>query len=326
MKLFLKIILLILFLKTFTSYEEVLQISVSNVGAELTSIKYKGKEYLHDETTFWDRKSPILFPIVGRLLNGTTIIEEKEYKIPIHGFAMNLNFKEIEKYVYKESSNEQTLAQYPFEFDLYVSYTIDKNKLNYNYKVSNKNTRTMLFGIGSHPGFKCNYYEEKLSIEFEEEENNIKIIPVILPEGLMSNETKDGNTVIKNKKILEIKKDSFDKGALVFTDIKSKSVILKDKGKKILKFNFEEFKYLGIWSAGGNAPFICIEPWYDPPDYINSNHKFDEKKDIIKLKPNKNFTVKFSVEFFDDDNGINYKIIYNFKYLLSIFYLLLILF
>ena len=100
----------------------------------------------------------------------------------------------------------------------------------------------MLFGIGSHPGFECNYYEEKLSIEFEEEENNIKIIPVILPEGLMSNETKDGNTVIKNKKILEIKKDSFDKGALVFTDIKSKSVILKDKGKKILKFNFEEFK------------------------------------------------------------------------------------
>jgi galactose mutarotase-like enzyme len=295
---------LILCFHSFLSVEEDLQISVSNKGAELTSIKYKGKEYLHDESKFWDRKSPILFPIVGRLLNGTTIIDGKEYHMDIHGFGMDLNFQEIGKYQYMATSNEETLTKYPFEFDLYISYSIDKNKLKYNYTVFNKNSKTMLFGIGGHPGFKCNYFEEKSSIEFEEEENNIKVIPIILPQGLMNNETEDGNNYIKNKKTLDIKKDTFKNDAIVFTDIKSKSVFLKDDGKKILKFNFEGFKYLGIWSAEGNAPFICIEPWYDPPDYIDSNQKFEEKKDIVRLEPNKAFTVEFSVEFFDGTNHL----------------------
>ena len=243
----------------------------------------------------------------------------------IHGFGMNLNFQEIGKYIYKATSNNNTLVQYPFEFDLYVSYSIDKNKLIYNYTVFNKNTKTMLFGIGGHPGFKCNYFEEKSSIEFEEEENNIKRIPVILPEGLMSNETIDGNKFLKNKKILEIKKDSFTQGANVFTDISSKSVILKNNGKKILKFNFEGFKYLGIWSAQGNAPFICIEPWYDPPDYINSNHRFEDKKDIVKLEPNKSFTVVYSIEFFDESSNSNY-LKNNINFLLEIIFLTLFLF
>ena len=319
MKIILKVILLILAFQSFLSVEEDLQISISNKGAELTSIKYKGKEYLHDESKFWDRKSPILFPIVGRLLNKTTIIDGNEYHMDIHGFGMNLEFQEIGKYQYKASSNEETLKQYPFEFDLYVSYSIDKNKLAYNYTVFNKNSKRMFFGIGGHPGFKCNYFEEKSSIEFEVEEKSIKVIPVILPQGLMSNETKDGNDYLKNKKILYIKKNSFENDAIVFTDIESKSVILKDDGKKILKFNFEGFKYLGIWSATGNAPFICIEPWYDPPDYIDSNQIFEEKKDIVKLEPNKAFTVEFSVEFFD---GANHLISNYFIYLLTIICLL----
>ena len=51
--------------------------------------------------------------------------------------------------------------------------------------------------------------------------------------------------------------------------MKSKSVTLKENGAKILKFNFENFKYLGIWSQVGEAPFVCFEPWYNTPDYIN---------------------------------------------------------
>ena len=84
-------------------------------------------------------------------------------------------------------------------------------------------------------------------------------------------------------------------------------------------------RYLGIWSAEGNAPFICIEPWYDPPDFINSNHRFEEKKDIVKLEPNKVFTVTYSVEFFDQSSGSNY-LLNNFNSSLIIIFLLLFLF
>ena len=303
MQIFVMIIILISIIKSFFFKEEDLKINVSSLGAELMSIKYKGKEYLHDEDNFWKKKSPILFPIVGRLkYNGSTIINNKNYSIPMHGFANDMNFTEIGDNSYLLTSNDETLKHFPFEFELYVSYIIENNILIFNYTVVNTSpNETMLFGIGGHPGFKCDYFKEKSSIEFEDEETDIKVIPVVLPAGLMSNETKNGDDYLINKTILEIKRNSFDNDAIVFTDIKSNSVILRDNGTKILKFNFGEFKYLGIWSAKGDAPFICLEPWYNTPDYINSTREFKDKKDIIKLEPNATFRVNFSVEFFDEN-------------------------
>lgn len=276
-----------------------LEIESKSLGAELTSIKYKGIERLHDAKTFWDQHSPILFPIVGKLRYDVALINGKEYPIPKHGFAMNMNFEKIGEHSYKLTSNEETLKQFPYDFELYVNYTIKQNILNFNYKVINKTKdQNMLFGIGGHPGFKCDYSKENCTIEFEEEENDIKIIPVDINVCLLSDQFVDGNKLIKNKKVFEIKKNSFENDAIIFTNMKSKSVTLKENGAKILKFNFENFKYLGIWSQVGEAPFVCFEPWYNTPDYINSTKEFKNKKDIIELEPEKEFNISFSVEFF----------------------------
>ena len=97
--------------------------------------------------------------------------------------------------------------------------------------------------------------------------------------------------------LLKLKKNQFPK-------LKSKSLILKDNGKNILKFNFEEFKYLGIWSKDEEAPYVCLEPWYNTPDYVNSTIEFEDKKDIIKLEPDNKFEVGFSVEFYDNSKNI----------------------
>ena len=275
-----------------------IEIQSKSLGAELTSIKFKGEERLHDAKSFWEQQSPILFPIVGKLRYDVALINNKEYPIPKHGFAMNMNFEKIGENSYKLVSNKETLEKYPYNFELYVNYTTDKNKLFFNYKVINKTKeQNMLFGIGGHPGFKCNYSNEKCTVEFEEEENNIKIIPVDISVCLLSDKMIDGNSVIKNEKILELKKNSFVNDAIIFTDMKSKSLVLKDNGKKLLKFNFDKFKYLGIWSQEG-APFVCFEPWYNTPDYVNSTKEFKEKKNIIELEPEKEFNISFSVEFF----------------------------
>ena len=99
-----------------------------------------------------------------------------------------------------------------------------------------------------------------------------------------------------------------------------------------MKFNFGEFKYLGIWSADGEAPFICLEPWYNTPDYINSTGKFKDKKNIIELSPNNSFNINFSVEFFDENGGNDNSssrakhIGSNLMFLLIILYFLLILY
>ena len=275
-----------------------LEIETKKRGAELTSIKFNGVERLHEVNSFWNEQSPILFPVVGKLKYGYTLINGQEYKIPFHGFAHLMDFEEIDKHSYKLSANEETLKLYPYEFDLYVFYTISENVLLFNYKVVNKSkTEKMWFGIGGHPGFKCNYQNEKCTVEFEEEENDAKIIPVDINVCLLSDKFKEGNDVLTDKKILKINKNSFQNDAIIFTNMKSKSLILKDDGKKILKFNFGKFKYLGIWSAVG-ADFVCFEPWYNTPDYVNSTKEFKEKKDIVELEPGKEFNIDFSVEFF----------------------------
>ena len=122
MKAKIKLLILLSYIQAFIAVKEDLEIQTTSLGAELTSIKYKGKEYLHDETQFWDRKSPILFPIVGRLKDNKAIINGKEYEIFLHGFAKDMNFEEIDKHFYKLISTNETLKQFPFNFELYVSY------------------------------------------------------------------------------------------------------------------------------------------------------------------------------------------------------------
>ena len=248
--------------------------------------------------SFWNQQSPILFPIVGKLRYDATIINGKEYSIPKHGFVCNKTFEKIGEHSYKLSSDEETIKIFPYNFELYINYKIKENILSFNYKVINKSKEEkMLFGIGGHPGFLCNYTNEKCTVEFEEEENEMKIIPVDIKFCLLNDKMKEACDVLIDKKILKLKKNSFENDAIIFTNMKSKSVILKDDGKKLLKFNFGNFKYLGIWSQIG-ADFVCFEPWYNTPDYINSTKELKDKKDIIELEPGKDFNIDFSVEFF----------------------------
>ena len=162
MKLNIKILFLFIIFKNFSCISEDLIIKTKALGAELISINYKGREYLHDGKKFWNQQSPILFPIVGKLRNGKTKINNKEFEIKRHGFANSMNFEEIGLNSYRLISNEKTLEHFPFNFELYFYYITEKNKLFFNYNVINKTpNETMLFGIGAHPGFKCDYYKEK---------------------------------------------------------------------------------------------------------------------------------------------------------------------
>ena len=70
-----------------------IEISVNEKGAELVSIKFNGEEKIHNGKEFWNRHSPVLFPIVGKLKDGKTLIDGVEYEMEQHGFARNMNFE-----------------------------------------------------------------------------------------------------------------------------------------------------------------------------------------------------------------------------------------
>ena len=85
-------------------------------GAELVSIKFNDIEKMHDGATHWNRHSPVLFPIVGKLKDGKTSILGNEYYMGQHGFARDMEFEEIGEHSYVLRSNEETLSKFPFKF------------------------------------------------------------------------------------------------------------------------------------------------------------------------------------------------------------------
>ena len=281
-----------------------IKIESKKEGGELISIKKDGKEYLHDGKEFWNRHAPILFPIVGMIKDNKTSILGKTYEMKQHGFARDMEFEEVLKseneVKYYLKYNEETLKRYPFKFELNIIYKIDnlENSISTIYEIKNLDDKEIIFGLGAHPAFKCDYSSENYYLKFEEEheDENIKIEQ--LTDGLINNTSIDARSIIKNN-IIELRKDTFDKDAIIMTNIKSSKIKLinKKENKEVLEFDFTGFPYLAIWSKKG-APFVCIEPWFNTADKIDSNGIFEEKEDLIELKPEKIFRCEYKVKLF----------------------------
>ena len=59
-----------------------LTIEVSEHGAELTSLRCDGHEYLWNcDAAYWNRHSPVLFPVVGKPYNNELHIDGKRYHV-----------------------------------------------------------------------------------------------------------------------------------------------------------------------------------------------------------------------------------------------------
>ena len=282
-----------------------LKIQTKKEGAELTSIKQNDKEMLfqgaqvldNNGNAFWKRQAPILFPIVGQLKNSKTEIEGKTYEMSQHGFARDMKFEEISKteneHHYMLKYNEETLKKYPYKFELHVIYEIIKDTLIVTYKVKDIDEKSIYFGLGGHPAFDCNYSNGEYEIAFEEQENEIEFLK--LKDGLIDTEKADN--ILEDNKIY-LKENTFDNDAVIMKNIKSNKVVLQNHktNKKILEFDFTGFPYLALWSKKG-APFVCIEPWQNTADRIDSTQIYKDKENIIKLEKNKEFECKYSIKF-----------------------------
>ena len=79
-------------------------------------------------------------------------------------------------------------------------------------------------------------------------------------------------------------------------NFKSKYLTLQStKSNHSVKVSIEGFPYLGIWAKPG-APFVCIEPWFGLSDSTTASGVIAEKKGIILLGPQKEFSCSFSIE------------------------------
>lgn len=237
---------------------DVLKIAIDTHGAELSSIfnKKENKEMLwQGDPQFWGRKSPVLFPVVGKYKNGKTTYEGKEYSLGQHGFARDSEFNLIEKtenrIAFELLSNEKTFEVYPFNFRLICSFKLIDNKIIVGWEVKNTDNKKICFSIGAHPAFYCEKSETVLSMNGENLKYNL-----INSDGLYTAQKYE----TENSFVLH--DNVFDNDALIIENSEVTEVSLINNNKKYLTVKFDA-PLFGIWSpTKKNAPFVCIEPWY----------------------------------------------------------------
>ena len=281
---------------------EHIKAKIKSFGAELNSLQKidEDLEYMwQGDSKYWNRHSPILFPIVGRLKNDSYTYQNQKYNMTQHGFARDKEFEVIKNEVdfieFRLKSDEKTLEIYPFSFELYLSYKLEKNSLIVSYKVINKSDDKMLFSIGAHPAFNWTLKEDEKKEDYFLEFENIKQTKryFLNDKGLVYDSV--DLKIIDNK--IALNEELFKNDALVFNDSNIKILTLKNSNNKnFVKLEFKNFPYLGIWSKPSGAPFVCIEPWFGVADEDSSNQNFEDKKGLISLEKNEIFSCFYSIE------------------------------
>jgi galactose mutarotase-like enzyme len=246
-----------------------ISIEVDTLGAELKSLKKitTGTEYMWDaKPEYWKRTSPVLFPLVGSLNNGSYIYEGKEYPMSQHGFARDMEFELLRQtedtLVFELKSTDETRTKYPFDFALELGYRLEEDHVILSWKVTNCGEKEMHFSIGGHPAFLCPINNRGVQTEYKllfDEKDKITS-GIIGNGGTLSARTKD---FILQDGMMDITADLFDEDALIIEHDQAHSVALCDSERHpYLTVRFDA-PLFGIWSpAKINAPFICIEPWY----------------------------------------------------------------
>ena len=269
-------------------------LGVKEMGAELTSLKSKktGIEYIwNGNVDVWYGQSPILFPIIGRLLDDKYIYNGKEYSMAKHGIVRKKPFR-LERQTedtltFCQSSDEDSLKSYPFEFDLFVEFKLTNSGLSVTHKVVNKDSKVMYYSFGAHPAFNC-----EIGDYLEFSENEELLTERIDHESILMEEKfpveMDGKKIIITKEI-------FNDDALILSGYKSKAVTLKsDKHNRAIKFNFDS-PLLGIWAKPG-ASYVCIEPWWGVNDNYDKKTDISEKRAIMSLATEDSASFNWNVE------------------------------
>ena len=148
-----------------TIENDYLKVTVSDHGAELTSVYDKAQDFERiwcADPAVWNRHAPVLFPFVGKVKGGAYRYNGNTYAMKTqHGFARDAEFTCIEEttdsITHKLVYSDETLEIYPFEFELLITHRFDAENprlLHVTWAVKNLGSDEMLYSIGGHPGFQ----------------------------------------------------------------------------------------------------------------------------------------------------------------------------
>ena len=256
--------------------------------------KDRNVELLYQGDQGWSGRNPSLFPIVGNTWTKDYTIDGKTYAMKNHGLIRYADLKgkqEEDAICFTFDSNEETKAQYPFDFHYEMKYTLEQKTCKIHYAIINTGTKTMPFTFGLHPAFRIpqNPQEafEDYSFVFEKEEHAKQMLIDRQP-----HELKD--VTFKEWKLSY--EEIYKSLTIIYQDLQSAYLTVCYKGEPRIRFHFDGFPYLAIWTHEKKSDFICIEPWYGHADFEPGHDDFYAREGTMCLEPGETFETEYSYE------------------------------
>lgn len=273
---------------------------INPFGAELWSLTdADGREFMTDaDPAFWGGHAPLLFPIVGALVDDTLRINGQAYTMPKHGFARRSAFAPVHaegaEARFRLTDSPDTRAVYPFGFVLEVAYRLAGMTLHTEVSVFNPNAEPLPFSFGFHPAFAwplpgvADKHAHKLVFAADEAPVLRQVAPgtgVLLPATVPS--------PVQGRE-LALHEDLFRADALIWERTVSKALSYGVEGGSQLDFSFPDTTSLGVWQVPG-ARYICIEPWQGHSDPQGFTGDFREKPGVVLLPPRETRSFRMDV-------------------------------
>lgn len=267
-----------------------LSVEISSKGGELRSIQdAEGKEYLwQGDVASWTDRGPNLFPYIGRMTDGQYRYQGKMYHMDIHGFLpymeMTLVEKKEDELVLRLKNTPETELRYPFLFELDICWKLIEDTLQITYQVRNKDTKTMYFGIGGHPGFCVPIADglafEDYGIDFGE---NAQLSQVVLSDDCFVTENTVPVPLVDNH-YLPLQHGLFDRDAIVLNEMPKSLMIESKRDSRKIRVVYEDMNYLGIWHwPKMEVNYVCIEPWSSLPSRKGIIEDLETQPNLLHL-------------------------------------------
>jgi len=264
-----------------------LTVDVSSLGAEMQALKSSdGRSWLWTgDAAFWAGRSPILFPIVGKAPDDKIAIDGTIYPMAQHGFARRSEFTLAASAAtmcrYELAASESTRAVYPFEFLLAVEHAVEGRALTVSAEVTNRDRKTMPFGLGFHSAFAwplpgATGRAHIITLDNQGEPELVRLA------GGLKNPTPLPSPFDKGRLVLD--HAMFEQDAMIFPKGAGEGLRYGAEGGPSLRFRFENLPNLALWTKPG-APFLCIEPWQGLADPVGYAGDFRDKPYVIEVAP-----------------------------------------
>ena len=281
----------------------ILNVEISENGAQLFSIKKADNEYLwQGDPAYWSDRAPVLFPAVGAVRGGKTIFDGKYYSLTKHGIVRHADFTVTDKHddsvCLSICDDEESLKQYPYHFNFSVKYTVKENVLSCTMTVQNIDDKTIPYILGGHPAFNVPFAGGKFEdycVKFEQAENIV--LPSINDDMLIDHKTPLMS--LESCDTIQLNHELFANDALIFDGTKSKTIALVSPDNKRIEMDYSDFSIIAVWSSKNGGPFAALEPWVGCATCTDEDDEFLSKRYVQTLEPMEEKSYTFTVTIAD---------------------------